>query len=151
MIRFRRRMVIALGLGFGVWLTGCGGGAVDKLPRQAVYGNVTLDGQSLAKGMISFTPVAGQADPVSAGAVISDGSYSIVQAEGLTPGKYKVSISSGGDDAPVAKDAAPGPAPKKKRPPSTERVPGKYNAQSTLDAVIKANESNKINYELTSK
>ena len=55
----------------GAWLamaavmtTGCGGGSTDGLPRQAVSGEVKLDGQPLADGMITFIPAGIEGPPV---------------------------------------------------------------------------------------
>jgi hypothetical protein len=130
-------------------LCGCGGGATDSLPREAVYGTVTLDGKPLERGSISFDPDSqGQADPVSVGRPIIGGSYSIPKAEGPTPGKYRVSIYDAGADSGLAPGEAPG-APAKKTKAST--VPAKYNANTTLSAEIKAGTANNYDFTLTSK
>jgi hypothetical protein len=130
-------------------LCGCGGGATDSLPREAVYGTVTLDGKPLEGGSIAFDPDAqGQANPVSVGGNIIGGSYSISKADGPTPGKYRVSIYDAGADGGLAPGEAPG-APAKKTKASS--VPAKYNANTTLSAEIKAGSSNKYDFTLTSK
>src|SRR5262249_58411829 len=93
---------------FGMWAMacpgarargGCGPAAVDDLPRQAVWGKVTLDGQPLEQGTITFTPATGSPTPGMVS--ITGGSYSIPQAQGLVPGPYKVSILSKDATEPV--------------------------------------------------
>lgn len=131
-------------------LAGCGVGDGDDLPREAVSGKVTLDGQPLAEGSIQFQPEGGtdaKGPAVSGGAVIQDGAYDIPGGNGLTPGKYKVAISSAASAEAPAADAAPGPAPK----PAQEKIPAKYNAESTLTAEVKSGGGNTFNFDLKSK
>lgn len=128
-------------------MSGCGGGATDSLPRHAVSGNVTLDDKPLPSGSISFDPAdPGKPDAVSAGATISNGSYSVAQADGLTPGVYRVSINSRGGAAAVSPTEAPG-APPKTRP--KDLIPEKYNTKSTLKAEVKPGESPRFDFDLT--
>jgi hypothetical protein len=139
---------IALGLALGLVTAGCGG-ASDSLPRQAISGKVTLDGKPLPSGSISFDPDdPGQPNPVSVGATIIDGVYSLPRAEGPTPGIYRVSINAVSESEPVTNREAPG-APPKKRP--KDLIPAKYNAKTTLKATVTAGGSNSFDYELTSQ
>src|SRR6516165_2617663 len=82
---------------------GCGA-AGDGLPRQPIWGTVTLDGQPLAKGFITFTPAAGQA--TQSGGVITGGKFSVPREQGPVPGKYSVSISSARAEAKVPPEEA---------------------------------------------
>lgn len=69
-------------------LTGCSGDG-----RVAVSGSVTVDGEPLPSGSISFRPV----DPRQAntsGAAILDGRFRIPSDKGLFPGEYEVRISA---------------------------------------------------------
>jgi hypothetical protein len=127
-------------------LAGCSGSTdpVDTLPRKAVTGTVTLDGQPLAQGKIEFNPIAGGSGPaVSAVADIADGKYSIDKTQGPVPGKYKVSISSR-PSIKFGPGQEPGPLPKM----DPEKVPSKYNAQTTLTQEITAEEVNTANFDL---
>jgi hypothetical protein len=67
---------------------GCG----KKGPRRAaVSGHVTLDGQSIDKGVIQFLPVEGTIGPETGG-VISKGQYDISQQRGAVVGKNRVEL-----------------------------------------------------------
>src|SRR3954453_17607629 len=79
---------------------GCGGEA-DSLPRQAVSGTVTMKGAPLPAGMIQFQPTAPHR-VTGGGGGIPDGAYSIAKAQGLVPGTYRVSITSGATAAQPA-------------------------------------------------
>jgi hypothetical protein len=127
-------------------LGGCSG-ATDDLPRQTVSGQVTLNGQPLSSGTIQFQPGSGpRAVSMSGGARIQDGSYSIPRAEGLVPGKYKVSISAISNEAaaPAPKDVAPGRSPQL----LPDLIPPQYNARTTLEAEVKLDDANTFNFDL---
>lgn len=136
---------------------GCGGG--DGLPRQAVSGKVTLDGQPLDSATVSFQPTAGSGEVTSAAATVSAGAFSISAADGLVPGKYRVSVSA-------KHDVAAGPGAKKKQidnvtgelvdPPADavvtqETIPARYNAQTDLTADVTAGGPNEFTFAVTSK
>ena len=70
--------------------------------RYPVSGQVTYNGQPLAKGAITFVPEAG----AGATGIIEDGSYTLSTGgdqDGALPGKYKVMISSKEDSAELAR------------------------------------------------
>lgn len=125
----------------GLVCTGCGEG--NPLGRHEISGSVTLNGQPLDHGTIEFNPAA-MGDGVQTGGVIADGRYEIAEAQGLPPGKYKVVISSAGPGkAPVPIDF-PGDAP----PPSPERIPAKYNAQTELTVDVTPESDGIYNFDL---
>jgi hypothetical protein len=134
--------------GFG--LAGCAG-ATDDLPRKAISGRVTLDGQPLARGSIAFDPAdQGQQHPVSVGAAIEGGSFAIPAATGPTPGKYRVAILAPDAAAEAALPESPG-APPKRSQAKVGAIPDRYNARSTLSADVTPGGPNSFTYELTSK
>ncbi len=53
--RFQGRLIVAV---VGVLAAGCGGTS-DGLKREPVSGRVTLDGQAVGKGEITFAPTGG--------------------------------------------------------------------------------------------
>jgi hypothetical protein len=130
-------------------MMGCGA-AEDTLPREPIWGRVTLDGSPLKAGMISFDPdgpVQGTAVAASAGAVITDGQYSIERAKGLTPGKYRAAILSEGGAAPT--DEASGPITS--RPPSKDPIPARYNSASTLRVEVVRGGPKPFDFDLKSR
>ena len=83
--------VVLLGM-LALGSSGCGE-SPDKLPREAVSGSVTLEGQPLVKGTIVFAPTTDKIATTATAGII-EGKYSIPRGEGLVPGTYKVAISS---------------------------------------------------------
>ena len=122
-------------------LAGCGAEDSDNRPRQPVAGTVTFDGKPLEAGRIRF-----QNEKDSAEAAITNGAYEIPQSEGLPPGSYTVHIVSG-QDAPELKE---GELPGVPLPPRPEKIPPKYNADSTLTAQVKKGDSSPIGFTLES-
>lgn len=87
--KHRTQTVLCVGLTAGLlFVLGCGG---DQ--RQSLTGTVTLDGQPLAEGSITFMPQAGTTSP-SAGANITEGRFSISAEKGLLPGVFRVEITA---------------------------------------------------------
>jgi hypothetical protein len=130
-------------------LVGCG--ESDALPREAISGTVTLDGQPLKEGIIQFMPaVSATGEGTVAGGPIREGKFEIARNEGPTPGSYSVTILSGGTGAdPLPAGTAPGEGTPNK--PAKERIPAKYNAQTTLTAEVKKGDPNKFEFALTTK
>jgi len=116
----------------------------DGLPRQAISGTVTLEGQPLQDGSIQFLPTS-QREVLSGGAVVADGRFSISRREGLTPGDYRVVITSAPSETSVRPTEAPGLAPE----PAKERIPEKYNRKSTLTAKVEDDGPNTFEFRLT--
>jgi hypothetical protein len=112
-------------------LVGCGN---NPLGRKAVAGTVSMDGEPLDYGAINFHPLESNAQAVGSGAVITDGEFSIPAAEGLTPGRYRVSIvaPSGGPPERIQGEDAMKTGSK----PPVERLPSKYNTETELTAEV---------------
>jgi hypothetical protein len=129
-------------------VAGCDGGS-DGLPREAVSGAITLDGQPLAEGSIQMIPI----DPKEGrpgGAIIKDGKYSIDRGQGLVPGQYNVVISSI-DATSVSAPAGgpPGPVAASDKPKNL--IPPEYNTRSALTIEVKSGSPNTFPFELKSK
>ena len=136
-------MLALLAMGFSV--AGCGGG--DGLDRQSVTGTVTLDGQPLETGLITFDPASATAETSSATEIV-DGTYAFNSQNGPVPGTYRVVInSSGGESIEPPAGQAPGDT---YLPPPEEKIPQKYNSNTTLTATVESGSSEPINFELTS-
>ena len=119
---------------------GCG--EADPLGRRSVSGKVTLAGQPLAQGTISFEP---SGKGTSAGATITDGSYSIPTETGLPPGSYVVRVSSptGGVATPVA--------PGESGQLATEQIPEEFNAKSTHKVEVAKDGKNTFDFSIPNK
>jgi hypothetical protein len=127
-------------------LAGCGDS--DELPREPVSGTVTLDGKPLASGLITFQP-EGTDIATQGGGPIESGEYAIPRDQGLVPGKYTVSITSGGGSETIVDDTnnMPGMPPV----PSQETIPARYNTESELTAEVTAGGANRFPFELKTK
>ena len=144
--RLRQFSLKAFFLVLGLSAPGCSGG--DELPREAVTGAVTLDGQPLADGAISFIPVGGPTGPtVGGGSAITNGQFSIDREHGLVPGTYNVSINS---RVQAGTNKLPG-LPKSKAESQKDIIPANYNSKTTLTAGVKKGGSNAFTFDLQSK
>jgi hypothetical protein len=151
-------------IGGALLLGGCGG-AGDDLPRQAVWGKVTLDGKPLEQGTITFSPTSEL--PTPGMVTVTGGSYSLPKAQGLVPGSYKVSILASESTEPVEKFGdLPGVAGRRQAEAADSKaraailgkkgalpgqtIPPRYNTATTLTAEVKDGASNSFDFELTS-
>lgn len=124
---------------FLAFVVGCGG------PYDAsVSGVVTLDGQNLTRGTVSYSPVAG--GPAAYARIDADGEYSLRTGrdEGLPSGEYQVTVIAT-EPPPVQATAQGGP------PPSGEPItPLWYRSKDTSGLKFTvAPGSNDINLELS--
>jgi len=118
---------------------GCGSNGGDG--RVGIAGTVSVDGEPLDTGVITFIPV-GQG--VAAGGKIVEGLYQIKPSEGLSPGEYKVEIDSR--------------KPTGKKVPETigagmideyaSVLPAKYNRKTELKVHIQSGDDNKHDFKL---
>jgi hypothetical protein len=142
----RARLPLSLVVVFSVvGLQGCGAGGVRFVP---VTGKVTMDGKPLAKVGVTFIPQAKPgseiAGDVSSGVTDDNGEYKLTafvkggEKEGAQVGKHKVTITQkdvrGEGDRQIIR----------------EKIPKKYNIETTLSADVKAG-GPPINFELTSR
>ena len=117
---------------------GCGSGG----PAMGqVSGKVTLDGQPLANATIEFRPREGRPSGATTDA---SGDYTLqftAHKTGVLIGEHTVKITTEGEiEDPETGETTEVP----------ERVPAKYNAETTLTATVSGGK-NTINFELTSE
>ena len=124
-----------------VSLAGCSPGE----QRQSIEGAITLDGQPLQVGNITFQPESGTHGP-NAGAAIDAGKYSIAAKGGTFAGRFRVEITSTRPSGRMITDRDGTMVPGQE-----QFLPKKYNAESELHAEVKPGELNHFNFELTSK
>ncbi len=118
-------------------ISGCGG---SMHARQALSGDVALDGRPLEKGQIVFQPKS-TGEGVTAFGKITDGHFSIDREFGPVPGDYVVRIDSISLSTRTKKAAQAG---------YNNLVPSQYNMESTLTADVKADTLNSYKFELAS-
>ena len=111
-------------------LAGCGS---DSQQRHSLEGTVTLDGQPLASGAITFRPLAGTDGP-SAGGKVTDGRFSVQPEGGTFVGKFRVEITASRKSGKQEKDYRTG----KPMDIIEQYLPPRYNSQSELTAEVTA-------------
>ena len=136
------RYLSLVAMGLLLALNGCSDRAGGRL---AVQGEVTLDGQPLGRGSISFRPAAGTTGP-TAGAKIVDGRFSIPPGKSLFAGKYRVEITATRKTGQQVKDPTFGAMVDQ----VAQYLPGRYNRSSELAAEVKPAGSNDFKFDLTS-
>lgn len=132
----------------GLCIAGCGGSG-NKHGRLPISGTVTLDGQPLMGGYIIFEPKSGQ--PTQSGGMIVSGAFDVPESAGAAPGTYSIAIYSGAE--PPTGNYQPGTPEYEAaaRHAPGERVPRKYNIDTTLTRDVKAGEENKFAFDLMTK
>lgn len=125
-------------------VSGCGGG--NGLETAPATGQVTLNGQPLPYGAVSFRPKAGSP---ATGEIQADGSFTLTtyrNGDGAIVGAHEVLVSATEAHAGTAKPVDPGmeaPIPK-------SLIPEKYASFSTsgITAEVKPGEQNHFVIEL---
>ncbi|MCR9120517.1 MAG: hypothetical protein NXI22_26590 [bacterium] len=122
-------------------LVGCGSSGPQ---RETLSGEVTLNGEALPTGSITFAPQAGGETGTSA--EIIDGKFAITDPQyGLSTGDYKVEITS----AQKTGVMAPGPGPNGMVEEIKQIIPARYNLNTELTATITSTGENQFSFPLT--
>ncbi len=140
-LRFSQFLGVTLAM---LVLVGCG----KSSPRREVSGKVLFKGAPLDTGTIDFHPVARGQEGVPAtmeGSVITKGEYKIAAETGLTPGKYKVIISSGDNIDPSDPEGLPGPTGNYV---SKDRIPAAYNTASKQEIEVRDTGPNVFDFDI---
>ncbi len=127
---------------FATILAGCGGSG-DGLPREPISGKVSLNGQPIEKGMITFV-LKNAPEPVVT-ALIEKGEFQLPRAEGPIAGSHGVSIWAKG---PTGKTVKNPDDPEQTVPEMKDLVPPQYNLNSTLTADVKTSDANTFTFDL---
>jgi hypothetical protein len=119
-------------------------GCSDYGGRLAVHGEVTLQGQPLKEGVISFVPLDGQ--DTQSGAPVVNGTYAVPRQSGLKPGKYLVQLTAGDGKTPHDEEAAaPGGST---NIVSFDLIPEEWNVRSTQKVEVKKDGDNQFNFNV---
>jgi len=139
MSRFRELASIGF---LGLTVAGCGGREYTGERRYPLSGKVTVDGQPMPMGVISFLPEE-KSGRVSGGP-IKDGTYSVPEATGANAGKYRVEIHW---NKPTGKKIR---NPMDKEELIDEMTDGQFQANADLSAEVSSKQT-KFDFELKSK
>lgn len=118
---------------------GCG----KKDPRRPLSGTVTFQGKALDQGTITLLATTGQPGPVC-GALIRQGRFDVSADQGVLPGTYRVTFSSGDP----GKTVSPEEYGQGGNPPAVERIPAKFNTESDVTIEVKASGANKFEFAI---
>ncbi len=124
-------------------ISGCG----PSGNHASIHGNVKLDGEPLASGSIRFVPAQGTPGGVTGGD-IKDGRYEIGAAKGPAIGTNRVEIHA--MRATGKRMSNPMLPPGQTAEVFESAVAPRFNAQSTLEAVVKPGD-NSADFEVESK
>lgn len=132
-------------------LVGCGE-ATDDLhgKRAGVSGTVRLDDMAVYRARIVFSPLQGEKKVEAIGQVV-DGMYQIPAEAGPLVGEMRVEIHPAQLELEEF-EALRGSDKQKRVPVNAVEIPAKYNAQSTLKALVTEDETqNVFHFKLQSK
>ncbi len=139
-------MVLRFSVLIGLLLLGAGCGGGTDSNRVSVSGQVTLDEQPLANGVITFLPSDGKGP--SASAKIENGEY---ETE-IDPGPKNVSIQATEAAAEPTDSAARGDSHGGGGSASPKQlIPAKYNTNTELKYEVQASGNDDVNFDLNSK
>ena len=118
-------------------------GCSDSGGRLALRGSVSLDGEPLADGAISFRPLAGTKGPAAGGDIV-DGHFSIRAQDGTFSGKFRVEIRAmrktrQQDTYPITGETFD---------IEEQYLPLRYNEQSELEREVTADGPNDFKFDL---
>jgi hypothetical protein len=137
--------ISAIVLSATILTTGCGNKqpVYGSLELVEVTGTVTLDGQPLGGVSVDFQK---KGEGGSQGITNDNGYYRLMlnsEKSGVTTGEKRVRITSipQGENAAITEN--------QKTP--TEKIPAKYNRETTLSATVTSKHSQTFNFDLTSK
>jgi len=121
---------------------GCG--SDDGPSGQPVAGKVSLDGVPIENGKIVLSHVDGRS---AASGEIRNGEFRLRSSDGAIPGKYRVSIHS---EKKTGKTIPHPDVYGSKIEEVVEAVPTDFNVNTKLEAEIKADTDNALDFALTS-
>ncbi len=139
--RFSKHATVALFLSLScLVLSGCG----SHKGGTAVEGSVTLDGQPVDGGTITFVPDDPLTKPVVAD--IKAGKYALDSSHGPTPGKNRIQINW----KKKTGRQKPSNDPPNMIDEEFEYIPDEYSAHSHHERDIKSGENNKFDFAIVS-
>lgn len=138
----RRFIPVGISLLWVASLLGCG--ESNPYQHSPVSGVITLDDKPLSNAFVNFQPNGGLG---STAITDSEGKYSLTTIdgeEGAVVGQHRVSIYSVHNQETSDSDVDPPNAPK-------ERVPRRYNYQTTLTLEVSSEGTKEADWKLSTK
>lgn len=115
-------------------LLGCSRQSYSGPKRFPLAGKITIDGQPLDFGSISFIPADGQR---VSGGLIENGAYGVTEENGANAGKYRVEIRWQKKTGKQKRDNDSGEMFDERK----EGLPDRFHAQSELTADVSAKQT----------
>jgi hypothetical protein len=113
--------------------------------RLAIEGEVTLKGQPLAQGSISFEPNGAQEVKTQSGGEIKDGKYTIAAPQGLVPGEYTVRIRSM-EEVPDSRKNTGNPI--EDQPILKDIIPPEFGSKSIQKITVEKGKQNQFDFKM---
>ncbi len=126
-------------------LAGCGSREYEGKQRIALKGKVTVDGEPMDAGTISFIPLDTQNNRPSGGSILG-GVYDVPEPMGANEGSYKVEIHWQKPTGKKMKAIDSDELIEQRK----EGLPDKYHKNTELTAEIKS-DTKEINFDLSTK
>ncbi|MDR0704425.1 MAG: carboxypeptidase-like regulatory domain-containing protein [Planctomycetaceae bacterium] len=123
-----------------LFLAGCTNNPQGRLP---ITGEVTLNGQPLENGSISFDPIGSQTERLQSGGQIVNGKYEIAAPQGLVPGEYQVRITS-----MIVDPKAPPPKDSVEPPKMINIVPPEFGSKTTQKVTVEKGKENRFDFKM---
>jgi hypothetical protein len=127
-----------------VLVAGCSRSNYKGPQRFPLTGKVTVDGQPMENGVISFRPTGGE-QRVSGG-LIANGAYSVSEEQGANAGKHRVEIRWAKKTGKKIRDQDSGEMLDEHK----EALPPRFHTESTLTAEVGKGQTN-FDFDLKSK
>lgn len=120
-------LLLAVGI---VSCSGCGG---HQSSGSKVSGRVSLNGQPLPDGMITFMPQTPAPGLRTVSAMIANGEFAVPAANSLMPGSYRVAVTA---QKSTGRKIPAGEGSSEMVDDVEDYIPPKYNAATTLSVEI---------------
>jgi len=129
-----------------VAIAGCG----SKPIGESISGLVTVDGQSMLEGLITFEPIERTTGP-KISTIIENGSYLIKPSEGIHAGIFRVEILGIPPGVKALADGRGHSESPARSSPVYREVAAEFNFQSRLFATVMKGVSNQFDFQVTLK
>jgi hypothetical protein len=114
--------------------------------RVALEGDVTLNGQPLTQGNISFEPSGTQSERTQSGGLIKNGKYRIAAADGLVEGEYTVSIHAMEEIPETRKGNSTNPMDNQVE--YRNIIPPEFGEKTTQKITVEKGKQNKFDFKM---